>query len=244
MKAEGRIQKSEVRKGQIEGGERPRTRSHGLGFWLAVGLALMVGMAAPSYGGRSHGLIAARVSGTITMRVYNYADVPMRVLKQAEKEASYVFNQAGVKVIWSDCLANSSALGCSEPITFFNLSLRVLPGEPRLEAGLHEDSLGFEFATIANVYSSKVKALAESIEEDQEYGTLLGDAMAHELGHLLLGSGHTPAGIMQATWGKETLRLGINRMLHFTPEQGLALRIRAPEFEEARRKVAHANALR
>jgi hypothetical protein len=37
---------------------------------------------------------------------------------------------------------------------------------------------------------------------DGDAGVLLGFVMAHELGHVLLGAGHTPDGVMQAAWGE------------------------------------------
>lgn len=34
---------------------------------------------------------------------------------------------------------------------------------------------------------------------------VMGYAMAHELGHLLIGEGHRPAGLMRAAWSKKEL---------------------------------------
>jgi hypothetical protein len=50
---------------------------------------------------------------------------------------------------------------------------------------------------------------AEELATDGELGLskVLGHAIAHEIGHLLLGSNaHSPVGIMQAKWGPEELR--------------------------------------
>jgi predicted Zn-dependent protease len=48
--------------------------------------------------------------------------------------------------------------------------------------------------------------------------------MAHELGHLLLGAGHTPDGVMQAAWGPKQMDALRQRWLRFTTE--CATRIR------------------
>ncbi|MGA2475847.1 MAG: hypothetical protein ABSF73_04425 [Terriglobia bacterium] len=230
MRPEGSKQKAGGNAGNSKqkagGSKRTRTRGQGLGVALAAGLALMVGMATPSYG-RSHRSAPTSLDPAITLRVFNYAGASTGVVAQAEEEVSYVFGQAGVKVIWRDCLATSAEPGCSEPIGPYNLTLRILPGKPKLQAGLHDGTLGFAvIPTVASVYSSQVEMLATSLGAHQDYGTLLGDAMAHELGHLLLGPGsHSHTGIMQPLWQSQILRQGTKRSLHFTPEQ--ARRIRA-----------------
>ena len=53
----------------------------------------------------------------------------------------------------------------------------------------------------------------------------LGTAMAHEIGHVLLGSTeHSAQGIMKGNWGPSESRLIACRGLHFTPENAAALR--------------------
>lgn len=48
---------------------------------------------------------------------------------------------------------------------------------------------------------------------------LLGGAMAHELGHLLLPPGsHASRGLMRATWDREQFRSVANGLLHFSPQ--------------------------
>ena len=44
---------------------------------------------------------------------------------------------------------------------------------------------------------------------------LLGYVIAHELGHLLIGAGHRPNGIMRASWGKNELDALNRRHLKF-----------------------------
>jgi len=55
-------------------------------------------------------------------------------------------------------------------------------------------------------------------------GILLGHAMAHELGHLLLQSmEHSRTGIMRSRWGKEELLRAESGRLLFTAEQATAM---------------------
>jgi hypothetical protein len=48
--------------------------------------------------------------------------------------------------------------------------------------------------------------------------------MAHELGHLLLGPGHVPGGIMRAGWKSGDLDAVRKRSLKFNPAQSARIR--------------------
>jgi hypothetical protein len=53
---------------------------------------------------------------------------------------------------------------------------------------------------------------------------MLGRAIAHEIGHLLLGGEHSAQGIMQAQWGTEQFEYAAGRSMVFTADQERALR--------------------
>jgi hypothetical protein len=56
-------------------------------------------------------------------------------------------------------------------------------------------------------------------------GITLGDLIAHELGHLLLGtSEHSVAGIMRARWQARELQGILRPAMFFFPEQAKAIR--------------------
>jgi hypothetical protein len=56
---------------------------------------------------------------------------------------------------------------------------------------------------------------------------LLGHAMAHEIGHVLLGTTeHSPEGIMKARWGKPDYQRAAMGFLEFSPSQRAAIRKR------------------
>jgi len=64
---------------------------------------------------------------------------------------------------------------------------------------------------------------------------LLGRAIAHELGHLLLATTtHGPVGLMRAYWSQEEVRRGQPRDWSFAPTELAAMRRRA----EAREREA------
>ena len=67
---------------------------------------------------------------------------------------------------------------------------------------------------------------------DADSRVLLGSAIAHELGHLLLATtSHGPAGLMRALWSQEEVRRRYSSDWTFAPAEIAAIRRRA----EARR---------
>jgi hypothetical protein len=67
-------------------------------------------------------------------------------------------------------------------------------------------------------------------------GDTLGAVIAHEIGHLLLGSNsHAPFGIMRAHWQGEELRMLARGALLFTPEQAARMQLRLRNRNPARK---------
>jgi hypothetical protein len=53
---------------------------------------------------------------------------------------------------------------------------------------------------------------------------ILGHAIAHEIGHLLMGAEHSQVGLMRPRWDKGDIRTAARGRLRFTPAQAEALR--------------------
>jgi hypothetical protein len=71
-----------------------------------------------------------------------------------------------------------------------------------------------EFATLADVYADHLKMLVRGRE--WAYGPILGQVVAHELGHLLLGRGaHSRGGIMEPNWRPKDLDKILQRRMTF-----------------------------
>ena len=106
--------------------------------------------------------------------------------------------------------------------------LRVLP--PLEHRSLKADVFGFAISPIlASVFYEYAARLAVE-EEYVEFGarTILGCVIAHELGHLLLGSNsHSSSGIMQSPWGRRQVREALTGTLLFTTEQAKRMRAEA-----------------
>jgi hypothetical protein len=83
--------------------------------------------------------------------------------------------------------------------------------------------MGFAAGYLASVSMLRIR------EEAAEYGVqpneVLGPAIAHEIGHLLLGQqGHSPTGIMRARWRREDYGTAPLGAFKFNPKQAVQIR--------------------
>lgn len=169
------------------------------------------------------------VAEPILVLVHNYAGVESAVLKQAEKTAARVLATGGVQVRWLDCQQNSEQPEqCENEPDPSVLVLHVLPAGVTRRAA-PSGSLGFavpskpgEFGAFAGVFYDRVKRLSSRGFSEP---AILGYAIAHELGHLLLGfEAHSEDGIMKAEWHRKELKRAENATLVF--DRGQRSRIR------------------
>lgn len=78
---------------------------------------------------------------------------------------------------------------------------------------------------LATIYLDRVARVAATAGVDT--GILLGRAIAHDIGHLLLGSlRHGDAGLMQALWSRQMLERNTPDDWNFTSGKSRALRRR------------------
>jgi hypothetical protein len=172
-------------------------------------------------------------TGSLTLSVFNNASVPLAVLVRAEERAGGILAQAGIQVQWLNCGTGSPQVPdqfelpspCSRITYPSHLSVRIaltgnsVGGDVFGEAFVNRHGTG----THLNVYyghlaeSNAHKLLAE--------GELLGCVIAHEVGHLLLGTNsHDRKGIMQCRWEQAQLRNAAKGNLQFTPRQAFVMR--------------------
>jgi len=161
--------------------------------------------------------------------VYKYSDLAPEVLAKAETRAEAIFQQLGIEVVWVDSTDfkkrfqdHSESEKEQEELDSIDVTLRVVPHS---RAALKNSALGEALpcqlgrdACIANVFMNRVgeQTDVEKIGLDQ----VLGHAIAHEIGHILLGSNsHGSSGLMKAKWGPEDIKRAGKGDLLFTPEQ-------------------------
>lgn len=164
----------------------------------------------------------------ITVNVYNDARVSSQVLTQAMQEATRIFRKIGVNTVWIDCRSAKAtverASECNPPAGPTVLALRVVPWSSKLG----EAVFGIAFlspegeGTYCDVFYNSVERLHQ--DWHVSLPRVLGHTMAHEVGHVLLGTNaHSHVGIMRPNWqGQELRKVGMGAML-FTPEQGRSI---------------------
>ncbi len=91
------------------------------------------------------------------------------------------------------------------------------------------DALGFALpcpqpkaGCMAYIFYSRIETMAA--DGDASLSDILGHAMAHEIGHLLLGPSHSPVGIMRPEWNRKDLESAARNQLSFTPQHMELLR--------------------
>ena len=167
-----------------------------------------------------------------TVLVYNHARVSRPILAAAEREAGRILEAAGVGIIWVECPTGSttdSAGGpCLRKLKSTDIMLRVLP--PPAQRRVKADVFGFAISSnLASVYYDYAVRLAveeEYVEVDARI--ILGCVIAHELGHLFLGTNsHSSAGIMRSPWDQRQVRQALMGTLLFTAEQAKVMQAQA-----------------
>jgi hypothetical protein len=193
--------------------------------WLRLSLGVVVGLVGVmsfAFPETVFGRVADP-SPAIRVRVDNYAQASPATLAGAEREAGRILGEAGLRTIWLDCPAGHSASvpqdPCQEPLEATDIVLRVL-SEPT-QNRFPDTVFGFAVVPVlASVYYDYVLRRAKSDDAQFEVPIILGCVIAHEVGHLLLGSNsHSGSGVMQRRWEHKQIRQAMTGTLHFTPEQ-------------------------
>ncbi len=159
---------------------------------------------------------AAQADLAVVVRTYDYTDGSLDRLSAARKEAEGIFRKAHISVRWMDCEVPNRRGGatCTEPLVAGrDLMMRLLDrGDNQREnapraVGLGESLVDRERSSgvLMTLDLSAIRGVAADTAVD--IPTLLGRAIAHEIGHLLLGSSSHPRdGLMRALWSQEELR--------------------------------------
>jgi hypothetical protein len=209
-------------------------RGSGFEVWaLGAGLMFLLAWGAPPHA-RANPAAPSDGGLRIIVRVYNYAGVSGGSLAKAEEEASRIFREVGVELAWLDCPTSHDVEekypACGLSSGALPVDLRILPSSmaarvksSRDELGLAVPSAQAESASAAWVFYERAEQLAAS--EVASRAQILGHAIAHEIGHLLLGPDHhSSRGIMRANWRRRDLEEASRGQLLFTRAQSKLIR--------------------
>jgi hypothetical protein len=194
-----------------------------------------------------HELLAAAI---VTIRIYNYAAVPAEQVAAARAAAEGIFQETGISLQWIDCRVSLAApgAGCTGPLGETEFVLRLLALPISNQSNPTGPSRSTAKPTVPNPDTAKHLVLGSSLIDADTHGgvlitinpahtatiaaqtgvdapLLLGRAIAHELGHMLLGTpAHAETGLMRALWSQRELRENKASDWQFSPPEAGAMR--------------------
>jgi len=174
-------------------------------------------------------LAQAALALSLVVRVYDTYGVQPAALAAAQSAVGRILKDAHLRVTWAEC-------PCAASVGPAELVIRIAAAP----AGSEPASLGFSYVdvdrkagTLATVFADRVGMLAGAAGADE--GELLGRAMAHEIGHLLLGTrDHDRASLMRGQWTTRELESNrpwdwtLSRKDGATMRQAVVRRMREP----------------
>jgi hypothetical protein len=154
----------------------------------------------------------------LVIRTYNLYRVPSNNLRVAEEAAAAILKDLRSDIRWLDCQATLEPIEesprCGQAPASNEILLRIQAKGSVAGTGI--ESMGFSVMSrrpegytpfFATVFADVVAAVASGAGVDAR--RLLGSAVAHEIGHLLLNSPrHSNRGLMRAFWSRSELQDG------------------------------------
>jgi len=152
----------------------------------------------------------------LTVRLYNASHASAGNVRKAASVAAPILREAGIDVAFRLCgrlRQGSQPDPCAEPLGATEVVVRVIPA-PWQDTIVGDTAFGVAYVVkssnrgwLATVYADRVAAAASRVTLDAS--KLLGRVMAHEVGHLLLGTDyHSHTGLMRAHWPDALLSQG------------------------------------
>jgi len=180
----------------------------------------------------------------IRIRVQDYSGLSATLRAKAQDVATTILGSAGVEPLWLDCslaLGERMDAGCRVSPEPADLFLRLMPPPMARAVGLQSICLGYALVprgglgSLAGVFTEKVRMLAVSSLAHQP--SVLGHAIAHEIGHLLVGNvEHSDHGLMQARWSPDQLLRATALPMQFSERNARRVRRNAQERANASRR--------
>ena len=167
---------------------------------------------------------AEQQAPAVRVLLHDSASIAEGTLSEAREFSVGVFRAAGVE---ADMV--SDALACPASAPRFCVMVLLRPRHPQFEPGKLR-TMGVALAAdqdrgVVSVYFDAVLDVARRY--GQPVGKILGIALAHEIGHVLLPPpSHSAAGIMQPAWEGDALRHAVDGDIAFTGQQAALIRDR------------------
>lgn len=211
---------------------RPATPDRRLvprGTWRAWRLPLALALIVAPMAGWAPVARAAIILDDVVVRVYDNTGLPDVIRRTSLTRAAEIFARAEVEIGWVHCPAR-----CGRAPSPDQLILRMTRS-PSTATGVGSSLIDpvLQAGRLATVYVDQVDAMARRSNTDRV--AILSRAIAHEIGHLLLGTTeHTRTGLMRGIWTAEELRRNHGEDWQFSPFQRTILRARIAAGNPAR----------
>jgi hypothetical protein len=177
----------------------------------------------------------------VVIRIYDGTAAGAASRAAAVQTAAAIVAEAGIHPAWYDCTDNSQRPECTPSRRGRELIIRIMatpaPGAPVTGGAIATATartfiLGFAVidpasgvGSLATLFMDRIEAIARRI--DVPPSAVLGLTIAHEVGHLLLGTPtHGRSGLMREVWTDEELALGREDDWRFGPSEKRVLQSR------------------
>lgn len=188
---------------------------------------------------------AAIILDSLTIRIYDSAGVTPSDRTAALKTAGAILSRADLDATWIICTPARDGRpqpGCDTSPASHELVVRLTHSSPTAE----DNSRAFGYSlidattatgTLSTVFVDRVDWLASTGKAAR--AEVLGRAIAHEIGHQLLGSNeHSVRGLMRETWTADELTRNRAEDWQFSSAQRVALHARWASWGMGRRAAA------
>jgi hypothetical protein len=173
---------------------------------------------------------SAVIDDSLLVRIYDNAGVLTSELAAALRTTYDILRRADLSVDWVQCRARRDGpvpVVCDQPLSSGDVVVRLIEGSDK-ETG-ERRALGYSLfdangvSGFATVYVDRVDWLAKRAQYPR--APVLGRAIAHEIGHLILRSNaHTETGLMREVWTAEQVVRNRREDWTFSADQGGDLR--------------------
>lgn len=169
-------------------------------------------------------MIIHAIAIAVVLQMNNIAQAPTGHVWRAQQEVMRLYHNIGVDVAW---IGPDAAPAAPAPA----IRIVLVPYETgdmlRREKPVMGAAVLTELGTsVAYIFYRQVEAQAR--QYDVSLALILGSAIAHEVGHLLLPDGrHSPDGLMRACWTRDDFYRAEQGQLRFSTEQASLIRARA-----------------
>lgn len=160
--------------------------------------------------------------GQLALMVCDKTQASSAALESAQQTTEQIFRNSRIGVQWT----NLPPATCTQPPMAAGITIVIAPESPK--GWTSADAMGFApggtgdrprayiFMNLVNTFMNKFQI---PVDRENALGTILGYAIAHEVGHVLLpGEPHTKTGIMSTDWSFAQWENALAGTLWFAPQ--------------------------